>query len=145
MAHIEGAFLLVVAATVEFVITFGVIVALLTEAGVSSAPELGQIATVITLELDMPQTMLLAHELLSNTVLMQTTRLADKLAISEHRLLSSLIVNLLLHSAINEATEIRSITPSTLVVFADRKCVLIWSLVEPAIWIGDLLLDVHRI
>ena len=91
--------------------------AVLTEVSIASAAESSYGAAIVTLKLQVAQPMLLAHELLAYAMVRHAARLAQELVVSEHGLLSSLIINLLLNLAVDETTKVGRLTPVTLVEF----------------------------
>jgi len=78
VSDVVGALVLVSSAVV-LVSASRVLVTLLTEVGVGSASELGQIAAEVALELDVAQAVLLAHVLLTNSHVRQPAALAHEL------------------------------------------------------------------
>ena len=91
--------------------------AVLTEVSIASAAESSYGAAIVTLKLQVAQPMLLAHELLADAMVCHAARLAQELVVSEHGLLSSLVIDLLLHLAVDETTKVGCLTPVTLVEF----------------------------
>ena len=142
MRHSIGASSLVVAAAILLIQALRIVMAVLTEVSIASAAESSYGAAIVTLKLQVAQPMLLAHEMLANAMVCHAARLAQELVVSEHGLLSSLVIDLLLNLTVDETTEVGCLTPVTLIEFTHRERILVRILVISTFRIADFFLDV---
>ena len=126
VSNIVGA-LVLVASTIELVPATRILVALFAEVCVGTASELGQIAAVVALKLDMAQTVLLAHVLLANAHVLQPAALAHELFLLHTFLL---LLSKLLVLAINIAAEEGVVAARAFIKLTNMKCVFERLLIE---------------
>ena len=110
-------------------------VALFTEVWVCMASELRNIAAKIAFELNVSQSMLVAHEFLSDAHILQTTTLTHKLLLI-HAILPGLhITRKLFILAVNVAPKERAVTAWAFIELTDVQGVLYRFPKEPVIWV----------
>lgn len=128
--------LVLVSSAVVLVSTSWVLVALFTVVSVGTASELGQIAAVVALELDVAQAVLLAHVLRANAHVLQPATLAHELFLTHTiTLLIFLIISKILVLAVHIATEKRIMAALAFIKLTDGQGVLERFLVESICWV----------
>lgn len=134
-----------VTTTVVFVSSGWIFVALLTEVGISAAAEVGGIATEVTLELEVAEAVLVAHELLTDVHILQSAMLTHKGLFIHSTLLVLEVLNFLLGLTINIATEEWTMAALALIKLGDVKGILHRLLEEFAVRSGNTLIIVKVI
>lgn len=145
MLNVEWAFVCMTT-TVMLVPATRVLVALFTEVCVGTAPECCQVAAKVAFELNVADTVLLAHKLLAHTHVVQSAALAHKLLLIHFLLLSlsGLLSKLLVH-AVDIASEEWAVASLALIKFANMQSVLKRLLIKAISWIIKSLVVVQHI